>query len=769
MPPNIHVADPTGILKGYAPAERHTPDKEERETHGALMERFNESANHRQQWDWSWEHNRNYLRGDQLLVRDRVSGEVLRLTVNRESKARKYSVENLMRPYSRALVGKLGRIIPTMNVVPGSDMPSDLKAAQVAETFLEFFERKERVRVKYIQGLRSLTWSGTYAHYLFWDPTKGRHLAVCSECGYRGDNDEVGKQCPVCQLENAQKAMMMHEQATQIYEQAGIMSSEMGSAPPQPPPEMTPKEAPILEAITEGDLRLERLDIRDLFPEPGVPEIKNWRYFFVRRATPVGDIRARFPAQGQFVSHEEGIYVDRSLGFHGALMDDRGSTRYLHDHAYLYEYHEAPSAEHKKGRLIFFTNSVLLEENEHPSYMDLDRFPIYPGRYETNEGEFWGEPPIQQAWSTQRERNRLLTQLRENRELTMRPKLLNPTNNKLGPTEIDTTPGQILSMPAYGQAPRWLEIPSVPQYVYMEKNDMAAGMRQQFSITEADLGFMSADQSGRSTALQEASASETLSPIIVENNDEWKEMYRGALILGLKHYPTDYLWSVIGRDRIRNYSMHQIALQPGWDVVLMEADSLSKNPAVRQQQVDGMWDRGIFTDPTTGIPDTRTYMRLANIRLPGIGPDTESSEHAYGSSIPDLIENGKFIGPRPFDDPFIMVEELAAWLRENGRGSGDPTIVQQVEQLYMYYASMLPYTPMTAQIAPNAGAQQMMQQQKPLGAGPGNTQGPGAAGANQATRVAGGGGTMGQEASKSVQIADASGEQQARMQQGHEG
>lgn len=778
MAENPKAADPTGIAQGFAKAEPFRPDLNERELAGDLQLRFDDAHSHRLQWEYDWEFNRNYLRGDQLMARNRDTGETTRITLSHNAQQRLFSIENLLRPYARALVGKLTRIIPGVAVMPATDDESDLRASQVAETFLEFIQRKEQLRTKYLEAQYSLTWAGTSVFQLNWNKTAGRTLAWCSTCNYSGDEDEIGIECPACTMENEQQAAMMAQQSMAIYEQGMELAASMKKPMPEPPPMPEPKPAPILEKVVEGDIEIPRLDVRDFYPEPGVTDPRKWRYTFVRRAYPVSELRRMFPHRGKHVVAEDGLYTDKSLSFFGTLVDERAATQYLDDHAYLYEYHEAASQEFPNGRLIYYTQDIILEYNEeHPVYKLLKRLPFFPHRFEHNEGEFWGEPPISQCWHIQRERNRLLTQMREHRELTLRPKLLNPKGNRIGVDEIDTTPGQILPTSQFGRQPAWLEIPGLPQYAYEDLIRMDQSIARYFGLTENEIGQAPSDNSGRLAAIQESQASEAIAPIIVRNNEEWKELHRGTLLVAQHYYNKERTWTITGRERVRSYAWGDVNLQPGWDVSLEEDDSLSRNPAIRFNQANELWAQGIFIDPRSGQQDVRTFMRVAGLKLPGVGPDVMASEHAYAASIPERIMRGEQIRPRPWDDPFIMVEELVGWLRGAGRQAPEP-LVMQVAQWYMFYSSMLPYNPVDMYVMPNAAAGGLMQpgqegQGAQAGWGPGA---PMAGGAPGGQGVSPGGsqnqpvpGKPQQEAQGIVKGADQHGERLARGATRHEG
>lgn len=772
MPENMRTGDPTGIAEGHATADPYTPTQAERKLCSALETKFNDAQQHRLPHEYQWEFNRLYLRGDQLLVRDRTTGEVTRINVNRDSRKRLHSVENILRPLSRALVGKLARIIPTMDVVPATDDESDLRGAQAAEAHIEYFDRKENMRVKYLEGQRSLQWCGTAIYILEWDPRAGRELAWCPSCGFESDDiTDVGVPCPIERMEAERKAQEMQTAAQQMFEAGQQMSMQFGTQPPEQPPEIMPKEVPNLEKVHEGDCKVHRIDTRNFYPEPGIPDPMKWRYFFINEALPVTDVRADYPDKAKYIHAQDGLYTDRVLSLQGSFVDERGATTYLQDHVWLKKYHEIPSQEFPEGRLIVYCNDIILQETPHPLYKILGRLPVYPQWFEMNEGEFWGEPPITQAWSIQRERNRLKTQKREYRELTLRPRLLNPSGNKIGISEVDTTPGRILHTARFSQQPKWLENPQLPQWAIDDEDRLYESARNLFGVTEQEIGQTKGDPSGRFAAIAEAQSSEAISPIIIINNDSWKELYRGILLTCQHYYSPERSWTITGRDRARSYKWSSVSLKGGWDIQLAETDSLSKNPAIRIQQLNEWWNQGLFLDPATGANDTRTFLRLANARLPGLTADSEASEHAYWASVPDRIKRGEQVQPRPWDDPWVAQEELVAWLRGAGRTGDEPEmVIMAIAQLYMFYSSMLPFTPLTMHVAPNAAAGQLMQsgpsgQQGATGFGPGGGDG-GQQPAQRAQPPNTGG--PAREAAQTVQTADAQAEGAARQQTRHE-
>src|SRR3990167_9008549 len=133
--------DPTGVLEGHT-TPQDSPDipEEEAAKVSKLMENFRDAASVRSPWDTQWEMNHNVLRGNQFVVRNRVSGEVQYLT--RDANGKLIAVNNVLRPTARSLLGKLTKNIATWTVVPATDDMSDLQASEVAEALLQYQRRR---------------------------------------------------------------------------------------------------------------------------------------------------------------------------------------------------------------------------------------------------------------------------------------------------------------------------------------------------------------------------------------------------------------------------------------------------------------------------------------------------------------------------------------------------------------------------------------------------------------------------------------------------
>jgi hypothetical protein len=779
MPEQRDASSYDGILDNYAPAQQEYLDnKQEQELVARLDKAFEDSYELRIPYERDWELYRLYLKGEQLIMRHRDTGEIVRLTS--EDSKRLRSVNNVLRPTARSLVGKLSRTIPTCVVLPATADFEELHGARAATALLEYARRKEDLDLKYVEAMEYLPWAGNALLQLVWNRQGGRRLAWCEVCGFNdADMELVGQPCPQC---SAQRENEVAQQQME-HEQAGMMALQQASAelppdymgapltpediPQVAPPDMQQmgplgldQEPPALVEISEGDFEVRVRDVRGFYSEPGAESLKAANWVGYRTAIPVHEARRMFPHFQHIIKSEENIEADRTAEMRFNSVDSYGEVEYLNDHCYLYEFHEKPTEAYPKGRVIFKVNNRIVElmdgqggRPENP-YAILGRFPFYMFQFDINKGEFWAEPFLAQAWHRQREINQLETQIREHVELMLKPKFLNPIGSRIGQEEFTATSAQVIKYNAAAGKPAFLDPMPLSQQVFARRNELVGDVRFQASVTEQEAGVSQSDPNGRAMAIIEAEADQQVGSILLRIHSEWRELHRGILQLFREFAQEDRLWTIMGPDGLRTYSFNDMVLQPGHDVQIEQDDGLSRNPAIRLQQSIDIKNAApeLFLDPMTGMPDAKKFSRYARLSIRDAGYEIEATERAAASAIPDMVKEGQPFMPQPEDDPQIFAEELLGWLR--GPGRRDPELAAQVRQIWMFYAMWAMQGGPPGQLGGPMGGP---------GAGPGgpDQSAPGGSANNP--------GNIASDASAMTGQADSAAEGQAQVQSSHEG
>ena len=747
MAENVESNDPFGILEGHSVAEYVPVEEDEQKLVGLLEEKIQDAASAKKATENDWEFNLLQLEGEQFIVKDTVEDGVLRVAIDNNTGDGDPAVDNKILPTHRAFVGKLVRIIPAGVVLPASEDRDDLLSAEILESHLDFQWRNNKLKLLYKRGQECLSWAGTAIYGVCWDPMKGPPSAACPQCGFNSDTEKPGNPCPVCLVEKQQ-----------MYE---------------------------LLRARPGDVASELYDPREFFPEPGVAEIPLMQWCFVKKAVPVSMLRRMWPEHKDKIVSEEGIYSERHLVYTGGPGVFDTSVTQLKDHAYLYVIHEAPTGAFPSGRIIYMTNHRVMEQKASPYYDLLGRHPFYAHRADRMPGKFWGLPPINQAAPIQQERNGLNTSVRDYRELTVSPKVLSHENDGVDVDRFTNTPGEVIKWRTNPAGPpKYMELPQLPAYIPNEFVRLDESLREKFGVTPHEVGIVQGDPSGRFAAMLESNTSESIAPIVIENLEEWLEFLRAHLLISLRYYSRTRKWAIVGTDRPRAYSYGMVSsVRSGWDMMLADEDALSKNPSMRLNQSLMLWDKGIYLDEATGLPDKQKFLRQAGLRMPGTGPDEDAAYRTYVANLPLLTQKAmETMSPPPtyfpWDDAFVFAQELLSWLRSAGHNSPEP-VVRHIGFLW-FQASMAlnPANPMHANVMPPPGAMQQFAQNGQPPGGPMNPAMPPSAGAGGMPGQGGGGSSpspqqpntnVNQDAGALVQQADQTSESRAKAGTPREG
>ena len=676
MTANKKAVDHTGLFDGYPAPEKYTPPNADKELAAELNSWFEDAYQHRLPYEWSWDLNRLFLRGDQLLGRHKITGSVIRLSSEDSKKLR--SQNNVLRPISRSLVGKLCRLIPTYTVNPATSDFEEQNGAQVADMILQYVRRKEDLDSIYTALCEYLPWAGNSFVELSWDYQSGRLLAFCEVCKYfLPDESLIGQPCPQCamvQEQGQQEALMAAMEAG-----GGMVSPEEIM---EGMPEMA--EVPRMTEANEGDVKAIVRDPRDVFLPAGCTDIKYASRICVRELVEVPEAKRRFPDFAAYIYPDSLMNMDKAVRHRLSMSEQGGGSDQYKDHVYIKNFKEKPTEAYPKGRDIFMVNDVIVKEVA-SLYSRLKRFPVYHFGFDKLDGELYCDAFITQAWHRQRELNRLETQMTEHTDQVLKPKLMNPLGTRVSADEFTAATAQVIDYNALAGEPHWQVVPDLAQGVWSRKQDVINDIRTLASVTEAEQGVMGTDPNGRASAIMNAEADQQVGPIVQRNNAEWRELHRGIVILYQQYAHADRVATIAGPEGSETFSFGDLALlQDGWDIQMEQEEGLSRNPQVRLTQAMSLAQMGYFMDPGTGLLDKQGFARYAKLKAPDAGYNLQATERAAAASIPQLLKNGIPWQPRIFDDPVIFQEVLAGWLRGPGR-RGDQMLSQQVEQIWMYY------------------------------------------------------------------------------------
>jgi len=694
MPFSTESADPFGIGDGYTKILDYEATEEDKKLHENLKRMFDHASRCSLKYRRQCEINKAFLEGNYFIYRNRYTNEVLRLPVS--DVKRLYSFNNQIAPTARSLTGKMSRLWPTFEAIPPTGDIDDIYTTRICEALFSFLEQAQKMQVKFEEYIESIVYAGTAVVQLSWDSTLGRKLAFCSVCNYVDDIKAVGEECPHCRTEIFSRAA--NDVESQLVDETAAANAqktleEMGELPESSlPPVQMPEppdvdKIPTLISASEGDIRVDNVDISDVYVEPGIRDPECFRYIFKKLIMPVSEARAKFPEMAQFIGPDSSVSFleDSSLAANTGSAGQYGEEIY-NDHLYIYEYHEKATEAYPSGRIVWFTEKFVLDEKE-GLYDCLGRLPFYWGWFERRPKSFYGESFIVQASSRQKELDSTETNVREYCELLVRPKTLIPQQARVASDEINATTSQVIKYNAAAGEIRFLVPPPLPSEVFNRGSMLSQDIQVAATVTDQEMGRSVADPNGRAMSILEAENSQQIAPIMTRNYSEWKQLYLGMLELAKKYYDKDRMVLIGGKDNAAEaYIWGHANFKPGFDIRLQVDDGLSQNKAVRLTQALDLAGTGILNDKQTGVLDDKKFTQLARIKVPGVGPDFTSPEYAAATEMAIKIISGEPVEPKPYDDPAIFRDVFLKFLRGRGRNA-PPDVEERLVNAYMFYAN----------------------------------------------------------------------------------
>jgi hypothetical protein len=630
-----------------AAAERYEPTERDKDEAARLRDLFERSYASRNIHDTDWNFYLGYLEGDQNWYVNSQTGRAVQ--VLDATKRRRHSMFNVLKPTARSLRGKMARSVPTFTVRPGTGSQDEIYGARVGDRLIEWFWDKERVLEKYKECLGDLAWAGIGILYLHWDPFSGEELG----------------HCPKCQLTLPEPWHVL----------PGVPTHDI------PCPQC---QEPLLR-IFEGDVKVRRVDPRQFFVQPGCDRFDDMEYCFTREAYPVSLLRKWYPQFSAFIKSEGDVYP--SSGYHQAYNIQARSytSEELNDHAFLVRFYEKSSGLFPNGRVVHLINGQIVYEAE-AAYPML-RLPFYPVRWETTAGSFFPTPPMSDAWHRQKELNELETVFREHAELVVRPKIIIPWGTKIAADEVTAVTGQVLMpTPQYANTIKFLPMPELPAFMIQRREQLISDIRLIFGVTVAEVNAPT-DGSGRTLAIQQAESDQSIGHIISAAHEQLACLTQDMLAMYKCLASPKRKFAIMGDDALEVYDFQALNWQRGWQVSMETDDGLSKNRALRLQEVMNLASAGFFGDIKAGKFDPSLAAKAAKLKIPGLGPNQSDSEYiAVQAVIREMLE-GQLYTPQDEDDANKFIEGLMNWLRTKGRilGKEDPTTVTQIRQLLRFY------------------------------------------------------------------------------------
>lgn len=164
----------------------------------------------------------------------------------------------------------------------------------------------------------------------------------------------------------------------------------------------------------KGQMELEALDPFHMLVPPGVQLARKFPWLIIDCPYPVDQLKAWFPERAADIQPQNLSAIDQ-IGLREVRDADNSSAAtvgQLKDHALLSTMYEMPTVQFERGRVVMWTQDVLLDESPTLPFRVNGRWMagIVPFQYRRVKGRFWGIGIVEPGLGVQRQRNRARSQ-----------------------------------------------------------------------------------------------------------------------------------------------------------------------------------------------------------------------------------------------------------------------------------------------------------------------------------------------------------------------
>lgn len=704
--------DPLSILGNATGTSDYNPepppaDEKEARLVGQLQSCFLRADQFRSQYANEWMYYEAALfAGDRgvELRQNGLNGDLINIT-NLNKKDLNVKNNFLIVAYN-AWLGKMTRAQPRRTVSPGNGSLSEILGCRAADRLIEIATGATKLNLKLDAAKSDIPWGSSGYLEVMWDPEGGGQIGSCQTCGYEDSKLTNNEVCPHCAMLSEswqqQASMMGQPQAPGMAPTQSMPPAAQSSPAPLPgvsAPMSPPPPQPMPMTLTfKGAPRVDHVDPRCIYMQPGVDRQENVQYYWKRVPLPVVEIRRRFPESAAKVRAEPVYPANGSI----YNIDARTGTFYsnqVNDECFLYEYNEKASLTYPKGRRIYMANSRVLRVVENP-YYKFKRFPLFRFGWLRVPGSLYGLAPLANAYQMQEQLNEVETIKREHMILAINPKFINPQNSGVSADEVTARTVQILRPKrAFKDDLKYLTGPQMPPELYNQSSNLKEDIRGVMSVTGQELGSVNSDPNGRYAAIAQAASDQSIGHILRQHYDEEADIIRCLLVLYQMFMPPEESFSKFNEDFLEEYSFADLDFDPmNLEVIIDSEDGFASNQATRIDQLGNWISMGVFGTP--GTPDFQwgLLQKAARLKIPGIMPDRSDYSVQNANAVIKMVERGEEWQPLPEDNAEIFANIMTEWLLVNGRRNRmtmkNPQMPEKIRQIKEYYDNIVFQTEM---------------------------------------------------------------------------
>jgi len=519
-----------------------------------LQKKFDELKGGRQTLERQWRLNLAFYKGKQWSYIDPNLGRIVSYGTDEGEKPRHRVriTSNQIMSGAQSLLSKYTKTKPVITASPGSSSDADVKAAQMAESLMEYwwdeFAQEDLLGEALLWGIIA----GQGYWKITWDPLASKALKFVID-------PETGQ--PV--VDDAK--------AEQIRAQAQQMQQEV--------PEQT---------VYLGDIRIEAMSPFDVYLDPSANTFTDCKYAICVHSLSMDEIEARWGKKG-FKPDASPADADVRLPFIGSSDSPSPTLKKVYVGYFL------PQPSLPKGRYVVWTNNTptILEDGPWP--YPTNELPLvkFPGMRVP--GSIMDSSVVEHAIPMQKELNKTISQIVEYKNLTIKPRVWAPVGSVR--QRITNEAGAVYQFtPIAGMRPEIEKLPAMPPYVFEHLKDVTARLRDVFSLQEVTEGTVPPNvEAGVAIDLLQEMATDRLAPTIKLIEHCLARAGQLMLTLAQEYYIEPRLLKIRGSGgsvQVQKFTQADIA--GGISVAVEAGSGLPRTRAGRQARIQSYVEMGVI-------------------------------------------------------------------------------------------------------------------------------------------------------------------------------
>ncbi len=359
------------------------------------------------------------------------------------------------------------------------------------------------------------------------------------------------------------------------------------------------------EYFFEGDVSVEITNPLEVFVDPLARSLKEALWVIQCKVRKIDYFREHYPDRGHLVK-PEGAWL-QSLDYE-LRLNNLGPTgpsatttdNQMRNAAIEMCYYERPTKKHPQGRMIVSANGVLLDDKELP----IGEIPFAKFDDIIIGGRFASEAVVTHVRSIQDQHTRLIRKRAAWTNRLLAGKMTVPKGHGIGQEGYNDQSGELIEYNVQPNAPDGgrpmpVQVPSIPQYAYIEEERLDKQFDEVFGLNELSKGQLPAagiPAKGMEILLEQDAT--RMSIMTQQHEYAWSDVGRFILKYVMKYYKSPRKLKITGKNR--TYSIKEYVgedLKDNFDVQVIPGSLIPGNKYLGRQEILNAYNGGLLGDP----------------------------------------------------------------------------------------------------------------------------------------------------------------------------